>query len=501
MVRLMCAAVAYFFLASVVAGEEVEGGRTCVDDGSGSCAADLPADPNPPKPGSLNDQPGSLNEQLVIMEGIDARPELNGELGIATNFNEGNGRYDVRIISLDKSATKSLSVTLKSGNLAEWGTFETTAVESLVQDDKLTPAGLIALFKQGYSVSNDADIVKKTAKRVMSFMNDDAATQALIDGGVIEMLVHSLPHSRTLEDRGVCLVLLDTIGNLVQKGDRSGKGRAVRVHFLERFNEIVDAHHRNEDIVCQAMTSFTQLVSGELGKKGKGIRKAVIESGALEMIIDSMKRWRERSAIQHVGMNALGQFLANYASNGETQPGASKAADLVIKEGGHKAMIDAMLKHGHIGNKHELHSEEQTDDGRTVKKVLPLELFGSVFLAGTRALIYLLTFGKKDKDQPKRLEAVRSAGAFKAAAAAVPEAQPMLNFVDEKNPATMLPNMLTQLIRELLEEMSPNDDEVKELLDKDQFRILIGTRTNPGFILKAQQVLGRSQSGRSERTL
>ena len=53
---------------------------------------------------------------------------------------------------------------------------------------------------------------------------------------------------------------------------------------------------------------------------------AVIESGALEMIIDSMKRWRERSAIQHVGMNALGQFLANYASNGETQPGASKAA-------------------------------------------------------------------------------------------------------------------------------------------------------------------------------
>ena len=56
----------------------------------------------------------------------------------------------------------------------------------------------------------------------------------------------------------------------------------------------------------------------------------------------------------------------------------------------------------------------------------------------------------------------------------------MLNFVDEKNPATMLPNMLTQLIRELLEEMSPNDDEVKELLDKDQFRILIGTRTNPG---------------------
>ena len=59
-----------------------------------------------------------MNEQLVIMEGIDARPELNGELGIATNFNEGNGRYDVRIISLDKSATKSLSVILKSGNLA-----------------------------------------------------------------------------------------------------------------------------------------------------------------------------------------------------------------------------------------------------------------------------------------------------------------------------------------------------------------------------------------------
>ena len=63
------------------------------------------------KGGSAKEKAGSLVDCVVVIDGLSAKPELNGTTGTAVSFDEGKGRYNVK---LDKGGS---TLALKPQNL------------------------------------------------------------------------------------------------------------------------------------------------------------------------------------------------------------------------------------------------------------------------------------------------------------------------------------------------------------------------------------------------
>ena len=95
-----------------------------------------------------------LLNMLVEVNGITSRKELNGQLGIATAYDDAKGRLAVRLI-FDRSI-----VSLKVDNLADWAAVKRRDVATLkISKDDIdavsSPKELLEFLRSGAALSQE----------------------------------------------------------------------------------------------------------------------------------------------------------------------------------------------------------------------------------------------------------------------------------------------------------------------------------------------------------
>ena len=101
--------------------------------------------------------------KIVIVQGIKSRIELNGQLGIASSFDEAKGRYAVKLVA-DLSF-----VALKPENLEDWAArcpTRSVTIEEIKAAD--TPATLLELLKSGVLLSQDSKIASAAYDKLVN---------------------------------------------------------------------------------------------------------------------------------------------------------------------------------------------------------------------------------------------------------------------------------------------------------------------------------------------
>ena len=426
----------------------------------------------------------ALLDTLVVIDGIKARPELNGQLGLPRSFDDEKQRYTVHLVS-DLTV-----VALKATNLVGWadaapGPGATTAEEI----DSASPTALIRYMRDGCMLSTEGGLARACLQRSMDLPFATTGRE-LTAGGQIEMIVQSM--DAHMHDRSEVFYLLMVISNTVVAGDQDIAGfssiaaqmkdRAVAAGVYPRLAVALKTH-TTSDIQCLALSVINAVATGGDFEATEARREAA--GAMLPAVAAAMKLAPHRSNVCHFGMQAVAATLAR--NEGVTAPPAARA-DKAIELGLHSACIDAMLRHGHIaGDKGVcMHKFEVTafgvDDngkGNEVQLLLP----GSVLLAGCQALHLMVTIngGNVGPNNEARIDALNAAGALKAIAAAV-RVNPTFDSFRGHEEAGELEGM--RIVQPLVVQLF-GMRKMTDLVNAEDLATLMGDAAKPGLVLRA----------------
>jgi hypothetical protein len=274
------------------------------------------------------------------------------------------------------------------------------------------------------------------------------------------------------------------------------KDRAVRAGVYPRLASVL-ATHTTSDIQCVALSIFNAVATGGGFPETEARRAAA--GPFLGEIAAAMRLQAHRSAVQHFGMQAIAAIAA---ANHQMDAAPAARADSAIATNVHVAVVEAMLRHGHVAGekgvcKHALETTAFGVDEHGHGHQIVLALPGSVLLSGCQALQILVnsTVG----DCASRIKALNDAGALKAIAAAVRTNPTFSDFMDEGAPRDLASMQIMQpLVLKLVGESNLND-----LLDTKDRMTLIGDVDAPGFILqqlKANLDMGKDMEAALEST-
>ena len=180
---------------------------------------------------------------IVKVDGITSRKELNGQLGIATAYDETKGRVAVRL--MDRSM-----VALKANNLSNWAAAKRRDVATLkISKDDINAVGspkeLLELLQAGVALSQKPGIAEAIYEKALNPPGGTkfvcAVRLELLRGGVVEMLVQSM--DAHMADRTRCFFALFYVSQLLTVGQTheefcfaaEAKDRAVAAGYFERL--------------------------------------------------------------------------------------------------------------------------------------------------------------------------------------------------------------------------------------------------------------------------
>lgn len=425
----------------------------------------------------------ALLDKLIVIDGIKARPELNGQLGLPRSFDDEKQRYAVQLVS-DLTV-----VSLKATNLIGWadaapGPGATTADEIA----GASPTALLCYMRDGCMLSTEDGLARACLQRSMDLPFSTTGRE-LTAGGQIEMIVQSM--DAHMHDRGELFYLLMVISNTVVAGDQDivgfssiavqMKDRAVAAGVYPRLTVALKTH-TTSDIQCLALSVINAVATGGDFEATEARREAA--GAMLPAVAAAMKLAPHRSNVCHFGMQAVAATLAR--NDGVFAPPAARA-DKAIELGLHSACIDAMLRHGHIAgdkgvcmHKFEVTAFGVDDDGKgnEVQLFLP----GSVLLAGCQALHLMVTInGGTDPNNEARIDALNAAGALKAIAAAV-RVNPTFDSFRHVEEAGELEGM--KIVQPLVVQLF-GDRNMTDLVNAEDLATLMGDAAKPGLVLRA----------------
>ena len=422
----------------------------------------------------------ALSQKLVVISGVQSKPELNGQLGLANAFDEAKGRFEVLLMNASRT-----SVALRPINLVDWkesvvGFTANAGTADLIAS--ATPAETLRFMREGCVTSTTGGVARACFDRLLKLPFRSTGRE-LTSGGQIEMMVQAM--DAHMADRGEIFFLMFTISNTVVFGDdmsRSNlaaemKDRAVRAGLYPRLAAVLSTH-TTSDVQCVALSLFPAVATGGGFPETEARREA---AGAyMAQIAAAMKLQAHRSAVQHFGIQAI---VAIVAMNDRSDVAPAARADAAIAVGVHATIIEAMLRHGHTGcddgkSSHSLETTafgvDEQGQGNEIKIVLP----GSVLLSGCQALQLLTDSSVGDKE--RRIDALIAAGALKAIATAV-----RTNPTFSGNQLTdVAPNDLKsmKILQPLIIQLC-GERKLTEIMAPEDHATLIGSSEAPGFIL------------------
>ena len=421
----------------------------------------------------------ALSQKLVVISGVQSKPELNGQLGLANAFDEAKGRFEVLLMNASRTV-----VALKPANLVDWkesvAGYTPEGAADLIAS--ATPAETLRFMREGCATSTTGGVARACFDRLLKLPFRSTGRE-LTSGGQIEMMVQAM--DAHMADRGEIFFLMFTISNTVVFGDdmtasnlaAEMKDRAVRAGLYPRLAAVLSTH-TTSDVQCVALSLFPAVATGGGFPETEARREA---AGAyMAQIAAAMKLQAHRSAVQHFGIQAI---VAIVAMNDRSDVAPAARADAAIAVGVHATIIEAMLRHGHTGcddgkSSHSLETTafgvDEQGQGNEIKIVLP----GSVLLSGCQALQLLTDSSVGDKE--RRIDALIAAGALKAIATAV-----RTNPTFSGNQLTdVAPNDLKsmKILQPLIIQLC-GERKLTEIMAPEDHATLIGSSEAPGFIL------------------
>ena len=421
---------------------------------------------------------------IVKVDGITSRKELNGQLGIATAYDETKGRVAVRL--MDRSM-----VALKANNLSNWAAAKRRDVATLkISKDDINAVGspkeLLELLQAGVALSQEPGIAEAIYEKALNPPGGTkfvcAVRLELLRGGVVEMLVQSM--DAHMADRTRCFFALFYVSQLLTVGQTheefcfaaEAKDRAVAAGYFERLCTALRAQ-TTSDCQSTAVSGFMQGASGGAFVGTEARREAAAKAGGLEAVITAMKLAPHRSAVQHFGILALNAIVALGCAPG-AKPNTSRCDD-AIRAGAPQMTIEAMYRFAHIHSDAKglcVHTMEFAD-GKMAQCYCP----GSILQSGCQLLSALVHDCNKE-----RIAALNAAGSLKAIAAAV-RANPAC--ADPENPegafdpkASRQGFLDMQIIEPLVMRLIGLND-FTDVMDTETMMTLLGTKEQPGFLL------------------
>ena len=288
----------------------------------------------------------ALSQKLVVISGVQSKPELNGQLGLANAFDEAKGRFEVLLMNASRT-----SVALKPINLVDWkesvvGFTANAGTADLIAS--ATPAETLRFMREGCATSTTGGVARACFDRLLKLPFRSTGRE-LTSGGQIEMMVQAM--DAHMADRGEIFFLMFTISNTVVFGDdmsRSNlaaemKDRAVRAGLYPRLAAVLSTH-TTSDVQCVALSLFPAVATGGGFPETEARREA---AGAyMAQIAAAMKLQAHRSAVQHfVASRRLLRLLPPIT------PSQTRHLRRVRTRRSPWACTEAMLRlrHGHTG--------------------------------------------------------------------------------------------------------------------------------------------------------
>ena len=431
---------------------------------------------------------------IVEVEGIKSRKELNGQLGLATAYDDSKGRVAVRLISqAGQPRTHNQLVSLKVDNLSDWAAAKRRDVATLkISKDDIdavrSPKELVGFLRAGAALSQEPGIAEAIYEKALNPPGGTkfvcAVRLELLRAGVVEMLVQSM--DAHMADRTRCFFALFCVSQLFLVGQTheefcfasEAKDRAVAAGYFERLCTALRAQ-TTSDCQSNAVSGFMQVASGGAFVGTEARREAAAKAGGLEAVIAAMKLAPHRSVVQHFGIGALNAIVALGCAPG-VKPNTSRC-DIAIRAGAPQLAIEAMSRFAHLHSDAKglcVHTMEYAKGGEADCYVP-----GSILQSGCEFLHALVCDCNKE-----RIAALNAAGSLQAVAAAV-RANPSCvdsgspeGAFDQFGPEASLSLSDAHIIEPLVITLV-DDKKLTEVMDADTMMTLVGTNEQPGFLL------------------
>jgi hypothetical protein len=361
----------------------------------------------------------NLVGKLVLIDGIVARPELNGQLGLVRAYHDEKGRCEVRLVSDNIDSNKSLA--LKPERLLDWAAqpIATTVEDETETAKKIQEASASKLLgywrddrlilRPGGTATKKEDVVSACIERNLRLPMATTGEE-LMRGGIIEMMVQAI--DAQMDNRGMLWWLLNVLGMTLLGGTEPRtrftlnsrmKDRAIEAGAVDRIGPIL-LNHKTADVQCSALSLIYAMATGFDCPETKA-RRTACES-LIPDIITAMELAPHKSAIQHYGIQALGTICDGGA--------CSNWLDRVIAHKGHLATLEAMRRHGHVvGENGACDHRVETEEGIANAT---MRAPGSILLAGCQLLAILVMNEDGQKD---RVDALNEAGSLSVIASAI----------------------------------------------------------------------------------
>lgn len=314
-------------------------------------------------------EPDPLLGRLVLIDNLQTRPELNGQLGLVSTFNSERGRYAVSILE----GAAPTFILLKASNISGWKDQDVSVMQQAdlafrQGASTATPAQLLKLLRKGLSLTETGAVA--CCERIVKLLGKPEERE-LLNGGAIEMVVQSIEHHlgaarwalyRCLETLASMVLGADDRPELLTGSDPPSEARKARAASAGVFPLLahVLATHPRADIQAMALGALQSILSG--GRlEPEARRVAACRADCMEATIGALDLYQQSSLVAHNGMCCM----AALCGGDDNAPGPEARRQRAFGLDDHTLIIQLMRRYaGNVGL-HEMPLQgELTDQAR-----------------------------------------------------------------------------------------------------------------------------------------